>query len=472
MAHILKTTIGHILTMCSIILGFALIRASRIPEVDVLWAARNGKDILNGGSITQPNDAWNFLTLGEQWSPNSWLWNVTTSLFANIGDIGFWLLVLISNIIILALFWIFLVQLKISSFWQPILLTLLAVSSIYFTNGRSNTSDFIIFLIFLNIIQWATRLSKTNYVLTTILTSLILSSLWVNLHFTGILSVFLFALSTWVLASKTFKTIEKVFLAAIVGTSSFIGTLVTPFGIKVYEKALLVQDESVDLITEWGAVIQPGEILWLHIFIILLGFAAAGILFLKNKIFLLPISIVSLSVLTVFTSRYALFVILLLILASAALLFKDPSQRKVLTIGVRMVSGTFLLCGIVLTILLYLNPSSIYPVPVKDFNAIPAGARVFTTQHSGSELIYYRPDVLVSMDGRNDLIGKERMVQVYGLFQEEDEEYVQSWLDTNKVDVVFLSAEDLKNSRVLIEHLESFNWEPTPSGSSLIFLRP
>lgn len=458
--------------MCSIILGFALIRASRIPEVDVLWAARNGKDILNGGSITQPNDVWNFLTLGEQWSPNSWLWNVITALFANFGDIGFWILVLISNIIILGLFWLFLVQLKTPLFWQPILLILLAVTSIYFTNGRSNTSDFIVFLLFLNISQWATRLSKTNYVLTTILASLILSSLWVNLHFTGILCVFLFALSTWVLASKTFKTIEKIFLAAIVGTFSFIGTLITPFGIKVYEKALLVQDESVDLITEWGAVIQPGEILWLHIFIILLGFAAAGILFFKNKIFLLPISIVSLSVLTVFTSRYALFVILLLILASAALLFQTPSQRKVLIIGARMVSGTFLLCGIVLTILLYLNPDSIYPVPVKDFNAIPDGARVLTTQHSGSELIYYRPDVLVSMDGRNDLIGKERMVQVYELFQVEDEEYVQSWLDTNKVDVVFLDAEQLKNSRVMVDNLESLGWEPTSSGSSLVFIRP
>lgn len=91
-----------------IILGISLVRASKIPEVDVLWAARNGKNILNGGSIPNPADEWNFLTLGETWSPNSWLWNVITYLFSSIGEIGFWLLVFLSNIIIYLLISLFL----------------------------------------------------------------------------------------------------------------------------------------------------------------------------------------------------------------------------------------------------------------------------------------------------------------------------------------------------------------------------
>jgi len=89
------------------ILGLSLVRASRIPELDVLWGARNGTDIINGGSITAPVDSWNFLTEGETWSPNSWLWNVLLGItYSTTGTFGFWVVVFLSNIIIYMLLWL------------------------------------------------------------------------------------------------------------------------------------------------------------------------------------------------------------------------------------------------------------------------------------------------------------------------------------------------------------------------------
>lgn len=466
------------LSIFFIILGISLIRASKIPEVDVLWAARNGKDILNGGSITNPADEWNFLTLGETWSPNSWLWNTITYLFSSIGEIGFWLLVFLSNIIIYLLISLFLKNSPIPKNYHPFVLLFSSILLIFFANGRANTADIIISLLYMNLLSASIKFNKKAFVIVTLIGALIGSSLWTNLHLTGVISIPLFALMFWVIESsrkeeaKAFTKIEKRFIFSLIVPISFVGTLISPFGITTYDKIFLVKDESTDLITEWGPIIQPGETLWLHLFIVSIAIVLALVFFIKSHFILLPLALLATSFVTIFISRYALFLSIIIILSIYVIFHYETVKKELVNVLSVLLSSLTLIMGMILTIILIINPSSIYPVPVSDFKNIPSDSRVLTTQHAGSELIYYRPDVLVSMDGRNDLIGKGRMIEVYELFREQDAEVLNSWLKKYKVDVVFIDRKEYEYSDTLIDNLKYLGWDLVKSESSFIFTSP
>ncbi len=465
---------AYTLTVLSLIAGLSLIRAARLPELDVLWGSVNGTDILNGVSITHPVDYWNFQTFGETWSPNSWLWHVLLSIsYQNFGTFGFWVVVFISNITILTLAWIFLRTSNVSISWHPYLILGFGILLILFLNGRSNTIDVLLLMGFIAVTNFIIRATKPFIVKIGVpALAGILSILWINFHLTGVLAVILFPAFTWLLLrNKPGK--QRFWIPVTVFFTSALGNLCSPFGVTAYSKMFLVRDESSGLISEWGPVVQPFEIFWLHILGIILTIVLIATLLKQRKEILYTLFLSILTVQSIFVSRYTMYLIVAAFIALPLIIWKEPIKEfpnKLFILGARMVAGVVLVIGLSVNILTLTDKDSYFPVAVSDFVHVPEGSRVLASQHTGSALILYRPDTLVALDGRNDLIGKERMVTPYQMFFSDDEQFVENWFEDNKVDVVFLDKDQDDNAAPLIERLERWGWGKVDTGRSLIFV--
>lgn len=463
-----------IITVWGLIVGLSLLRAARLPELDVLWGSVNGTDILKGMSITHPIDYWNFQTYGETWSPNSWLWHVLLSVsYQNLGTFGFWVIVFVSNITILTLAWVFLRKNQIEPNWHPYIILTFGILLILFLNGRSNTADVILLMVFITVTNFIVCLKKPK--ITQIVVPVfagILSILWINFHLTGVLAVILFPAFTWLFLRNT-PVKQRVWVSILVFFTSSLGNLCSPFGSTVYSKMFLVRDESTGLISEWGPVVQPFEIFWLHIVGIILTIVLIIVLLKQRKELLYVVFLSVLTMQSIFVSRYAMYLMVAAFVAVPLLSWKAPVKQfpqKLFVLSARMVAGVVLCVGLGVNVLTLVDNDSYFPVAVSDFGYVPEGARVLASQHTGSALILYRPDTLVALDGRNDLIGKERMITPYQMFFSNDENFVKNWFESHHVNVVFLDKDQDDNASPLIERLERWGWVKFDTKRSLIFV--
>lgn len=454
------------------IAAFSLIRATHFPEGDIFWGARNGMDTLrNGVQIFQP-DTWNLQTLGEEWSPNSWLWNVFLGgAYLAFDNYGFLLVTLATNVIAFSFLWGYLQKVRMPPLAAFLTLVLSMTVMAIFMNGRGNTADFMILMVFLFLCR-----HYLHKLLPLLVISFALTILWMNLHMTGIAAAAVFPAVAYAMLHHE-NTRKRLLQAALVLLSTLIALPLTPYGFEGLIKVSLVKNESKGLITEWSNVLTMTE--GREYILLLLGVALIVLFFIfKSKQFLYGIFTLVLLYGTYDTIRLTPF---LLTVVLGALVFWEHKTFSLSKFHPRIASleemaGTLSLLMVLASIVISVggvinlsramgNDESMFYVTSEELSLIPENARAAVTQDSGSAIILYRPDVLVTLDGRNDLIGAERFVEAANILYSDDSDEIASWLDEHDITAVFVADSSTDGAVVIASNMKALGWSAKSNGT-------
>ena len=467
-----KTRTAITVAVLVFIAASSLLRATTFPESDIFWGARNGLDILTrtGLNLTQP-DSWNAITLGEEWSPNSWLWNVLLGAFYKVfGNYGFPLLTMGTIAAAFGFLWAYLQKLRMAPLTASIILIGCWLAELAFINGRANTADFLILTAFL----YTSHQLRTKPVLL-IISSFLLTVLWMNLHLTGAVAVGVFPVVIYALLSEE-RTARRITITALAFLATAAALIATPYGFGGFQKIMAVDSASKGMIIEWSSVWAYPQSDTGTIFLLLA--AVPVLIFLaKKKAFLYGLAVMVLAVVTATTIRFAPYLLTVMLGALAcfdynpefpALLRRFKNSRLYLT-GFLFI----LMVGVSATAVLSVarvaaDPESMFPLRPSDFNAIPHGAVVASSQDAGSEMLLYRPDVLVTLDGRNDLMGKTRFVESSNILFAADTGALSAWLSAHRVTTVFTGTHEL-GAAVVEKNMLKLGWDEERSGDAPIF---
>jgi hypothetical protein len=452
------------------ITGVSLFRASFLPEVDILWGARNGGDLLRNGATVFTPDAWNAITLGEEWAPNSWLWNVILyASFTAFGTAGFFVLTAATNFLIYLCFWLTLRASRLTPTWQFVGLFLIWAVTVQFLNGRSNTVDFLILGVFL--LGTGKLRTVKKLPLKTGLYALLsfgATALWMNLHLTALAAIAVFPAVVYIHHyNYVFK--KKLLFAA----ASFMGVLLaiplTPFEVTGLVKVSQVTNESKDFFIEWSNVFATGTPNWAVIAVVVFG-AVLALVALQQKQWIIAAILVVFCYVTFDTIRFTPF-LLIFILASLRMAhrWKLPYRRYVQTVAILVVVA-MLGVGAYSTAKVSTDWNSILPVDPINFSDVPSNAVVATDQDSGGTLLLYRPDVQVTLDGRNDLMGKERFVESSNILFSDDLDDIKDWLEEYDVDTVFV--EDPEAYSPIVKNMNELDWIEKDGDGYVTFIQP
>jgi hypothetical protein len=453
-----------------LILSLSVIQGAFTQGTDMLWGVRNGGDIVQSGQVQVfIKDVWNLQTLGELWSPNSWLWNVVLYGSYNLlGTASFFWVIVLTNIMVYTSVVLFLRKINIPTIWQFVILgAVWAVLHVYL-NGRSNTADIVLLLLFLLTGFYLKDINRFAYKLSSfVLAGFSVSILWINMHLTGVLAIALLPFITYV-AIKDVPVVRRWVSVIAVGAACTIGVACSPFGITALLKVSLVQNESENFIEEWSGIFFNGT-LNLSVALAIAAAVVVGFFAVRTKQFVYTLTVVAFVVLSATTIRMSIYLVIILL---AGLVFVPQwwtDKWKALSAAVAGTAITAFLFASVLTYRVSTDVESILPVRPSSLGNIPQDARVLSTIEAGSTLILYRPDVLVALDGRNDLIGKERVQTTYDLMYEPDVEVLQGWLEENAIDTVFVPVNDTDDFSAVVNNMRTLGWQEYEEKNSITF---
>ena len=234
----------------------------------------------------------------------------------------------------------------------------------------------------------------------------LLAMVWINLHAAALLAVAIAGASAAVLLALARRDARWRYAAAAT-VAAAAGCLANPYGISVLRQAGQVQSDSSGYITEWAHLDLANPVQDLTL---VAGLAALIIAWRRREAVVTAALAVCMAG-CLDAVRFLPFVVILSVPVLAALLSNPPDTvRRYLTSRRVM----FQRCGaLAMAALVVLSASSLTHIgrpqaatyPAALVADIPHGCRLFTTDLIGSYVILARPDVLVSLDTRNNLYG-------------------------------------------------------------------
>lgn len=461
------------LTALLFIVVVSLLRAVSFQEGDIFWGARNGIETLEHGIEIWQVDTWNFQTLGEEWSSNSWLWNVALGGFYQaFGNYGFFLLTLITNMLAYGFLWSYLQKLRIAPLTALSTLMGCWVVMTMFMNGRSNTADLAILAIFLYLSL--TLAKKPVWLLAS---AFLLTVLWLNLHLTGVAAVGLFPALVYAMLYQEEQK-KRLSISVLTMCATFVALPLTPFGLQGLLKVSLVQSESKDLIIEWSSVFSNVGANTGIIFLLISSLVLVFFTFWQRQ-FVYSAFLLVLIYGTADMIRLAPF--LLIATLGAYVFFAD--KENVIPEKYRDLKRPFTYLLIVVTLILTIisgfslariieDDQKMFYISSEELSLIPAHSRVALSQDAGSMAILYRPDVLVSLDGRNDLLGRERYIEASNIRYAQNLNQLEKWLTAHDVDTVFVESNDV-GADVIDSNMQKLKWvKRTNSTRAFVYTKP
>ena len=446
------------------IVGVSLLRASSLPEGDVFWSARNGMDTLSFGLQVMIPDVWNNQTLGEIWSPNSWLWNVLLGgFYVTFSTLGFFMLVFLGNLFAYMIVWALTVRFKLHPFFQFYAVFFAWGALNVYMNGRANMADVIVVLLYALLLAYLllpTRRISSRKMVFTLAVTFLFAMLWMNLHLTGVLAVVVFPLVVLAYLNREVLR-KKLLVAAAVAVVSAAGIICTPFGVDGLLKVLLVQDESSGFFLEWANILNAGPLTWGVLLTVVVGVVIGWAAY-RDYSFVYTLGIIGFTVASLTVIRFQLFLAVLVIIGFMYLKEELPVKLNpfsgVMSVIAVLLSVTLVTAGGFSVIRVLQYPSSILPARPNTFIGIPDGSVVAAPVAESGVLILYRQDSLVVLDGRNDLLGRDRFAAATNFFYETDAKEAETWLTENGVDVVYLPDKEQYQGTVKV--MEQLGWQP------------
>lgn len=447
------------------IVAASITRSTYFPEGDIFWGARNGIETLQNGIQIFQVDSWNLQTLGEDWSPNSWLWNVILGAFFQMfGNFGFLLLTLMTNVAAYGFIWGYLQRLKIAPLTAFfIIVGCWSVMDVFMT-GRSNTVDVLLLAMFL---YYSHRLRDKTIPL--LLMCFLLTVVWMNLHLTGVAAAVVFPIIVYAMLHKE-SLRQRLRIAACTFGVVIPAFLLTPLGFEGLLRVSLVENESKDFILEWSNVFAFPEANIGIMILLSVSIVTCSFVF-KTKQFLYGLGTVALIYGTYDTIRLAPF-LLTIILGSLVFMegkklpvlsWMEDSRKLIENLLLSVVLGIVAVISIISVMDLarvVTNSDSMFPLLDEKISLIPVNARVAVSDPSeGSALILFRPDVLVSLDGRNDLLRKERYNEASDILYSNDLAKIKNWLSEHNIDTVLIGSTKANGSELIQANMAKLDWE-------------
>lgn len=396
----------HFVLIACVALLQVVVRGESPADQDVLWGARYGLNVFASGRLPR-TDTYSWTAHGRQWIPNSWGWNVVLGGAYDIfGVLGFSLLgacVAVPTALVVARGAQRVGAGPIPTIVAFVPLGLLAIDTIPRAQTVSNLPVVVIPPLVAQILFGSRRHAVQ---VAGLLCALQIA--WMNVHSGAVLGPpLVFASGVGLLIGTRHSGIKIAEALARLGCATLLATascLLTPYGLAPLTHLAEVRRASVGLIVEW----EPAGIGSLPQILASVGvLASLGLAWRAwhGQRFASAASLVLLAIGTVSAIRVlpmlAILSVAELALSVGRLNVRPHMLRRMVTAG----------C-VALVALIALNLRDIARLPDRTASpglvaALPRGCNVVNDDLVGDAVILLRPDVRVSLDGRNDMYGRK-----------------------------------------------------------------
>jgi hypothetical protein len=390
------------------LLPLVVLRAGVLSEGDTFWQIRVGLLTIAHHSIPA-TDTFSWTVHGKPYFQNSWGFDVLVGIAYRLGGLPVVAgLCAVITLGIMALLLALARTLGASATAAGLVILLTSPLLIGWLTARAQLVDYTavpaLILLLRGIERGGLRLGAVA------LTGL-LTVVWINLHTTALLAVAITGATAAALLVLARRDTRWRYAAAATAAAA-VGCLANPYGIGVLHQASQVQADSSGLITEW-LPFDPGSPS--QDLIMAAGVAAVIIAWRRREAVLLAALAVCLAG-AVEAVRFQPFVVILATPLLAAFVSVPPAPiRRYLTsrrvmfqrCGALGMAAVVVLVAPSLTHIGRPEPKTYPAALVAD---IPHGCRLFTTDLLGDYVILARPDVPVSLDGRNNLYGPALLI--------------------------------------------------------------
>lgn len=453
----LKDNLWKVFTF-TLILGISLTRTIVIAEPDSFWQIRSGQDFLDDPQFLTP-DTYSWSAFGKEYLSNSWLWNVL------IG--GVYSIASFSGVAILVGLYVGLLLTLTSGYlrsrnidWKYIFVGIAIVSVLlgkWFTS-RPQINDYVLLVLGMLVIQ---KLSKKPPVyLFMVLGTIIL--LWNNLHLTGPVGALCFGgmyfVSQYRKTSPLFgkETICVMLRSVFLIIFLLALCLLTPYGVSGITKPFETASSSTGLISEWISPWDMSENSNLLSAVALLAIVFPAVWAVKEKKWVELTYLLGLFAVGSYQVRWVPFVILMALPYICESMKKIPLSRvDRFTPFIKVAALAIILATLATGATTFFTDDKVsrgnYGYAL--LNQVPSDCKLYNDVSFGGPMILMRPEVKVSIDGRNDLYGREEyLTQAYLTYAIEG---TDTWLEQNGITCVLIN--DYQGLDAYLNH--QVNWE-------------
>jgi hypothetical protein len=380
-------------------------RAGTLAEPDTFWQVRTGLLTITNRAIPTV-DPFSWTAYGKPWTLNSWGFNVLIAgayRLAGLPGVA-WAcagLAMVAGGLVLLLAR----QLGAS---PPVAGALLVLSWPFLVSWLTARPQLVDYIGVLSLAILMPRIAAGRNPVRSVMAVGIVSVVWVNLHAGELIGVAMICASAALLLAG--RDLRGSGWCWIAGAAALTASLLNPYGVGLLTHAEQVESVSSGIVAEWQHLDPASPMQWSMLTI---GLAA---LFLaarqRNLLFVGELGIVAVA--AVLAIRFLPILVFLALPVLATSVSRSPLSsylrgRRIL----RYSAAAAVLAPVVVLALPNLGhigrpDPSIYPIKlVKD---IPSHCRLFNSYELGSFVILERPDVQVSLDSRNDLYGRQRVL--------------------------------------------------------------
>ncbi|MGB6453238.1 MAG: hypothetical protein WBH47_01995 [Streptosporangiaceae bacterium] len=390
------------------LLPLVIVRAGVLAEGDTFWQIRVGLLTMAHHSIPA-TDTFSWTMHGKPYLQNSWGFDVLMAIAYRLGGLpGTAILCALITLGMIALVLALARKLGGSATASAIVFLLASPVLVGFLTARPQLVDYAAVPALILLLR---GIEREHFRWGAVVLTGLLTMVWVNLHAEALLGVAIAGVSAAVLLVLARRDSRWRYAAAAAATAAA-GCLANPYGIGVLHQASQVQADSSGLIIEW-APFDPASLT--QDLMMAAGVAALIIAWRRREAVLVAALAVCMAG-SVEAIRFLPFVVILAVPLLAAFVSVPPDRiRRYLTsrrvmfqrCGALAMTAVVVLAAPSLTHIGSPDPSTYPAALVTD---IPHGCRLFTTDLIGDYVILARPDVLVSLDGRNYLYGRVLLV--------------------------------------------------------------
>jgi hypothetical protein len=380
-------------------------RAGTLAEPDTFWQVRTGLLTVSNRAIPTV-DPFSWTAHGKPWTLNSWGFNVLIAgayRLAGLPGVAW----ACAGLTMVAGGLVLLIARKLGAS-PPAAGALLVLSWPFLVSWLTARPQLVDYIGVLLLAILMPRIAVGRNPVRSVVAVGIVSAVWVNLHAGELIGVAMICASAVLLLAG--RELRGSGWCWIAGAAALTASLLNPYGVGLLTHATQVESASSGIVAEWQHLDPASPMQWSMLIIGLAALCLAARQ--RNLLFVGELGIVAVA--AVLAIRFLPILVFLALPVLAASVSRSPlpsyvHRRRIL----RYSAAAAILAPVVVLALPNLGhighpDPSIYPIKlVKD---IPSHCRLFNSYELGSFVILERPDVQVSLDSRNDLYGRQRVL--------------------------------------------------------------